>query len=141
MALKLINVVKTSLLSHKNVAIEYLKLIGSGKYKEGLRFFTTDCKTHNPYVSGSMESLTDAMIAASKNIGKQNTEPAFTVRRVLEDGDFVAVHTELLTNKYNLGDGGLTQVHLFHFKGVKIVEYWDITQQIHMDMPNASGAF
>jgi len=35
----------------------------------------------------------------------------------------------------------LRQVHLFRFEGDKIVEYWDITQQVLLDMPNASGAF
>jgi predicted SnoaL-like aldol condensation-catalyzing enzyme len=128
-------------MTNKINAIEYFKLIGSGKYKEGLRFFSPDCKTHNPYIPGSVETLTDAMIAASKDINEQSIEPAFTVRHVLEDGDMVAVHTELLNNKSNPGDGGLRQVHLFLFKGNKIIEYWDITQQILPDMPNAKGAF
>ena len=128
-------------MTNKINAIEYFKLIGSGKYKEGLRFFSPDCKTHNPYIPGSVETLTDAMIAASKDINEQSIEPAFTVRHVLEDGDMVAVHTELLNNKSNPGDGGLRQVHLFLFEGNKIIEYWDITQQILPDMPNARGAF
>ena len=128
-------------MTNKINAIEYFKLIGSGKYKEGLRFFSPDCKTHNPYIPGSVETLTDAMIAASKDINEQSIEPAFTVRHVLEDGDMVAVHTELLNNKSNPGDGGLRQVHLFLFEGNKIIEYWDITQQILPDMPNAKGAF
>jgi predicted SnoaL-like aldol condensation-catalyzing enzyme len=125
----------------KNIAMEYFKLISAGKYKEGLRFFAPDCKTHNPFVSGSIERLTDAMIAASKNIGAQNTEPAFAVRHVLADEDLVAVHTELLSSKSQPSEGGLRQVHLFRFVGDKIVEYWDITQQVTSDMPNASGAF
>jgi predicted SnoaL-like aldol condensation-catalyzing enzyme len=126
-------------MTNKINAIEYFKLIGSGKYKEGLRFFSPDCKTHNPYIPGSVETLTDAMIAASKDINEQSIEPAFTVRHVLEDGDMVAVHTELLNNKSNTGDDGLRQVHLLHFEGNKIVEYWAITQQILPDMPNERG--
>jgi predicted SnoaL-like aldol condensation-catalyzing enzyme len=60
---------------------------------------------------------------------------------VLADGDFVAVHTELLSNKSKPSEGGLRQMHLFRFEGEKIVEYWDITQQIMPSMPNAGGAF
>jgi len=130
-----------TLADNKSRAIEYFSLLSSGKYREGLRFFAPDCKTHNPYVLGSMETLTDAMIAASKDIGEQSTDPAFTVKHVLEDGDMVAVHTELLNNKSNPSNGGLRQVHLLRFEGNKIVEYWDITQQILPDMPNARGAF
>jgi hypothetical protein len=66
--------------------MEYFKLIRAGKFKEGSRFFARDCKTHNPFISGGIESLTDPMIAASEDIGTQNTEPKFTVKHVLADG-------------------------------------------------------
>jgi predicted SnoaL-like aldol condensation-catalyzing enzyme len=133
--------VKQKEMDLKNIALEYFKLVSLGKFKEGLRFFASDCKTHNPFVSGSMEDLTEAMIEASKDLGDQNTEPDFTVKNVLADGELVAVHTELLNAKTKPSEGGLRQVHLFRFEGDKIVEYWDITQQILSNMPNASGAF
>ncbi|MDG7008526.1 MAG: hypothetical protein JRN06_09845 [Nitrososphaerota archaeon] len=54
----------------------------------------------------------------------------------------VAVHTELLGSGSNPGAGGLRQVHLFRFgRGDKIVEYWDITQMVMPDMPNAENTF
>ena len=125
----------------KNIVVEYFKLVSMGKFKEGLRYFATDCKTHNPFVSGSIEDLTESMIEASKDLGAQNTEPEFTVKNVLADEDLVAVHTEFLNVKSKPSEGGLRQVHLFRFEGDMIVEYWDITQQILSNMPNASGAF
>lgn len=126
---------------YKNMAIEYFKLVAARKFKEGLRFFTLDCTTHNPYVAGSMESLTDAMIMASKDMSSRFPESELTVKNVLVDGEFVAVHTELLNSKSKPSEGGLRQVHIFHFNGGKIVEYWDITQQVLPEMPNAIGAF
>ena len=126
---------------HKNSALEYFKLIKKGKYEEGLRFFATHCKTHNPYVSGNMEALTKAMIAASKDINAKNKKPSFSVKNILADEDLVAVHTELLNNKSKSSEGGLRQVHLFRFEDDRIVEYWDITQQVLPSMPNARGAF
>jgi predicted SnoaL-like aldol condensation-catalyzing enzyme len=125
----------------KKIVMEYFDLVGSGRFKEGLRFFAADCRTHNPYVSGSMEKLTDAMVVASKEMGVQSAQPGFAVKHVLVDGDFVAVHTEFLNSKSDPGLGGLRQVHIFRFKGDKIVEYWDITQQVLPNMPNAGGAF
>lgn len=127
--------------NHKKIALEYFKLVSLGKFKEGMHFFAPDCKTHNPYISGSIETLTDAMISASKDLDSQNPDVGFAVRHVLADGDIVAVHTELLNSKSDLGQGGLRQVHLFRFEEDKIIEYWDITQQVLPDMPNASGAF
>jgi hypothetical protein len=53
---------------HKEIAREYFELLNLGKYKEGLKFFSPDCITHNPYISGSVQKLTDAMIEASKGL-------------------------------------------------------------------------
>jgi predicted SnoaL-like aldol condensation-catalyzing enzyme len=125
----------------RRIVNEYFGLLGEGKFREGLRFFAPDCKTHNPYVRGDMNTLTDAMIAASKNMSAQMSQPELTVKHVLVDGDLVAVHTQLLNSKSSAGEGGLRQVHVFRFQGDKIVEYWDITQQIMSSMPNAGGAF
>jgi predicted SnoaL-like aldol condensation-catalyzing enzyme len=125
----------------KTIIMEYFKLVDLGKFKESLRFFASDCLTHNPYISGSIEKLADAMIAASKDMGAQNSEPEFVVKSILADGDLVAAHTIFLNSKSKPSNGGLRQVHVFRFKADKIVEYWDITQQILPNMPNASGAF
>ncbi|HUL39049.1 MAG TPA: hypothetical protein VLU38_02055, partial [Methanomassiliicoccales archaeon] len=60
---------------------------------------------------------------------------------IIAEGDLVAVHTQLLSSKGKPSEGGLRQIHLFRFEGEKIVEYWDVTQQILASMPNAGGAF
>jgi hypothetical protein len=60
------DLVRQKEIEHRNIVMEYFKLIVAGKFKEGLRFFSPDCKTHNPLVAGSVDVLTDAMVAASK---------------------------------------------------------------------------
>ena len=80
----------------KNIVIKYFELLKTGKFKEGLRFFAPDCKTHNPYMSGNVEVLTDAMMAANKDMATKYPEIAFTVKNVLVDGDYVVAHTEVL---------------------------------------------
>ena len=129
------------MLDRKNIINDYFRLVGTGMFKEGLSFFAPDCKTHNPFVVGGMDAVTDAMIAASKNITAQSSQPEFVIKHLLADGDIVAAHTQLLNSKSNPGEGGLRQIHLFRFGADKIVEYWDITQQILPSMPNARGAF
>ena len=135
------DLIKQKEIEHRNIAIEFFKLLKAGKFKEGLRFFAPNCKTHNPYFAGSMDTLTDGMIAANKEMGSKNPEAEFSVRYVLADGDLVAAYTQLLSSKSKPSEGGLRQVHLFRFEGDKIVEYCDITQQVLPEMPNASGAF
>ena len=129
--------------THKEIAVEFLRLVGSGKPKDGLRFFAPDCKTHNPYTAGGMDALTDAMIAVQKQAAKgiikgSTADFKLIIRQVLADGDLVAVHTQISSSKPS--EGGLRQVHLFRFSGDKIVEYWDITQQVPENAPNAAGA-
>lgn len=127
--------------NNKKTIEEYFKLISAGKFKDGLRFFSHDCKTHNPYIIGNMEVLTDAMITANKEYGPKYPDAKFALKNLIADGNFVAAYTELVASPSKLSEGGLRQMHLFRFEGDKIVEYWDITQQIMPNMPNAAGAF
>ncbi len=118
---------------HKGIAVEFLSLIGAGKPRDGLRFFDPECKTHNPYVVGGMNALIDAMIAVQKQgsegiLKGSKADFKLTIRQVLADGNMVAVHTMISSSKPS--EGGLRQVHLFRFSEDKIVEYWDITQQV-----------
>lgn len=130
--------------AHKDIAVEFLSLVGLGRPKEGLRFFAPECKTHNPYIVGGMDALIDAMVAVQKEGAEgilQGSKADFglVIRHVLADADLVAVHTQLSSSRPS--DGGLRQVHLFRFSGEKIVEYWDITQQVPENAPNAAGTF
>ena len=58
----------------KDIAVEFLRLVGSGKPKDGLFFFDPDCKTHNPYTAGGMNELIDAMIAVQKQVAEGNNK-------------------------------------------------------------------
>jgi predicted SnoaL-like aldol condensation-catalyzing enzyme len=126
---------------HKNIVQAFFKLVTEGKFKEGLQYFSPNCITHNPYVSGTINNLVDAMVEANKQGMNEFPKAAFSVRQILVDGDYVAVYTQLLNNASAPSEGGLRQVHLMRFEDDKIVEYWDITQQVLPDMPNAAGAF
>jgi hypothetical protein len=41
-------------IDRKNIVNEYFRLVSTGMFKEGLRFFAPNCKTHNPFVAGGM---------------------------------------------------------------------------------------
>ncbi len=131
----------TSEADRKEIAAQFFKLVGSGRFKEGLRFFAPECQTHNPYIRGGMDALIDAMTEVNKEGASKYPEAEFRVKHILSDGDLVAVHTQLLSSSSKPSEGGLRQVHLFRFKDDKIVEYWDITQQVPANLPNSSGAF
>lgn len=132
---------KTEPQARKKIVRDFFKLVLQGRQKEGLRFFAADCRQHNPYVRGGMDALFDAMAAAQREEPK-HPDPSFAVKSVIADGDVVAAHTEMLSSRSKPGEGGLRQVHLFRFgKDDRIVEYWDVTQVVQPDMPNAANAF
>ncbi len=132
---------KATARSRKSIVREYFRLVGQGRFQDGLRFFADDCVTHNPFFAGTMGDIANGQAAASRDSATMFPDPAFRVEHVLEDGNLVAVHTVLLGSRAEPGNGGLRQVHLFRFKGDKVVEYWDITQMVTRDQPNAAGAF
>ena len=128
----------------KEIAVEFFNLISSGRPQDGLRFFASDCKTHNPYTVGGIKELIDAMIAVQKQgpqeiIQGSTADFKLIIRQVFAEGDLVAVHTQISSS--NPSAGGLRQVHIFRFNEDKIAEYWDITQMIPENAPNAFGAF
>ena len=127
--------------ARKNVVTDFFRLVAEGRPRDGLKYFAPDCVQHNPYIKGGMDVLLDGMVAARKDNASKITQPDFRLRYVLEDGDVVAVYTQLLYNRSRPETGGLRQVHLFRFGGDKIVEYWDITQPIDESMTNATCAY
>lgn len=129
------------LTDRKQIVTQFFQLVSQGRLKEGLRFFSPDCIQHNPYVRGGMDALLDSIDHAAKEESGKHPQVKFKVVNVAADGDIVAVQTHLLSSRNKPELGGLRQAHLFRFKGDKIIEYWDITQQIMPEMPNAGNAF
>jgi predicted SnoaL-like aldol condensation-catalyzing enzyme len=128
--------------SRKGIVTDFFHLIEAGRPKDGLKYFAADCVQHNPYVRGGMDALLDSMAAVQKEMGSQFSGPSIVLRHVVEEGDVIAVHTQILFSKSDPGKGGLRQVHVFRFASDdKIAEYWDITQMIQADMPYAANAF
>ncbi len=120
---------------------ELFNLILKTRQHDAMHLFSPHCTQHNPYVLGGMRELFDSMSAVQKDMGPKFSDAELFIRYALIDGNMASVYTQLLNVKSDPGSGGLRQVHLFRFEGDKIAEYWDITQVIQPDMPNAKDAF
>ncbi len=125
---------------HKLIVKEFFATLGTPS--EALKFFAPDARQHNPFVKGGMDALMESITSVQQSTTPQFDDMDFAIKHVLADGNTVAVHTELLNSKSRPDEGGLRQVHLFRFGPKnKIVEYWDITQQVTKDHPNPANAF
>ena len=121
--------------SHKDTAIEFLKLVGEGKVREAYRKHVgPDFRHHNPYFPGDAESL----MAAMEENARKNPDKVLEVQRALEDGDQVAVLSRV---RQKPDDSGGAVVHMFRFQDGHISEFWDIGQAVPEDSPNKYGMF
>lgn len=127
--------------SRGEIVTDFFRLIEKGRPKDGLKYFSAECVQHNPYVHGGMAALFDSMAAVQRE-QKELSQPGITIKHMVEQGDILVAHTQILFAKSNPAQGGLRQAHVFRFgRADEIVEYWDITQMISSDMPHAANAF
>ncbi|MFF5554027.1 nuclear transport factor 2 family protein [Streptomyces olivaceoviridis] len=86
---------------------------------------------HNPAIGDGRENLRAALVG---RLG--STANYQQVRKVLAQGNFILVLSE------GEVDDALTAFwDLFRVQGDRIVEHWDVTQQIPADLPHDNGVF
>lgn len=121
--------------SLKEKAVSFLQLVASGEVREAYRrYISPDFRHHNPFFQGDADSL---MLAMEEN-ASQNPNKILEVKRVIEEGDLVAVHSHV---KQKQDDLGAAVVHIFRFQNNFIVELWDVGQPIPENSPNENGVF
>ena len=120
---------------NKDAAINFLKLASSGNVREAYsKFVGEGFKHHNPYFEGSAEALAAGM----QENADQNPEKSLDVKQTLAEGDLVAVYSEV---HHRRGDRGAAVMHIFRFENGRIVELWNVGQEIPEDSLNQYGMF
>ena len=121
--------------SNKEAAEEFLRLSAKGEVKQAYeKFIAPGFRHHNPHFRGDADSLQAAM----EENHRKNPHKVLEIERSLQEGDLVAVHSRV---KMSAVDNGMALVHIFHFKGGRIDELWDIGQPVPQDCPNQHGMF
>jgi predicted SnoaL-like aldol condensation-catalyzing enzyme len=122
-------------LNNKERAMDFLHLASSGQVRQAYqKYVGPGFRHHNPYFKGDAESL---MVAMEENAVK-NPNKVFEIKRALQEGDLVAVHSRVRQNR---DDAGAAVVHIFKFDGNVISELWDVGQPVKTDSPNENGMF
>lgn len=121
--------------TNKEVAISFLRHVVSGKIREAYATYVTkDMRHHSMMFAGDAASLEKAM----EENHSQFPDKLLDVKRALEDGDLVAVHSHV---RLRANEPGFAAVHIFRFEGHRIVEMWDIGQPVPQESPNKNGMF
>ena len=116
-------------------AQDFLTMVAAGKVSDAYKkFIADDFVHHNQYFKGDRQSLMTAMIGANET----NPNKKIDIRKVHQDGDTVMTMSHV---KQNPDDLGGAVVHIYRFEGDKVVELWDVGQQLAKDSPNKNGPF
>jgi predicted SnoaL-like aldol condensation-catalyzing enzyme len=89
---------------------------------------------HNPNAATGAEGL-KAMLRRAR---QKYPEVRHEVKRILADGDLVAVHVHV---RFEPDSPGFATVDIFRLSEGRIVEHWDVIQAVPTEAQNANGMF
>jgi predicted SnoaL-like aldol condensation-catalyzing enzyme len=122
-------------ISHKDAAISFLQLVVAGKIREAYATYVAQgMRHHNMAFAGDATSLEKAM----EENHSLFPHKVIDVKRALEEGDLVAVHSHV---RLRATEPGFAAVHIFRFDGDRIIEVWGLGQAIPEQSPNTNGMF
>ena len=125
----------TTATSHKTAAETFLTLVSSGEVRRAYDTYVgKGFRHHNAHFAADAESLLKAM----EENARQNPQKKIEIKQTIEEGDRVAVFLHV---RHNPTEPGYALVHIFRFAGDRIVEMWDVAQEVPASSPNTNGIF
>lgn len=120
----------------KEIAKSFLQMAGGGDVRAAYeKFIAPNFIHHNQYFKGDRQSLMSAMEEAAR----KSPNKSIDVKQIFEDGDRVITYSHVV--RRNSEEPAFAVVHIFKFENNRIVELWDLGQQIIKDSPNENGMF
>ena len=101
----------------------YQKFVIEGDLSVGPHFIGDPYTQHNPIVDNGLEGV----IVFVQELRRKYPEMTFEFKRVLVDGDYVLLHSHVITKP---DIRGVSVFDLFRLEGDKLAEHWDVIQNI-----------
>lgn len=119
----------------RDIATTFLQMCSRGQVRDAYdRYVAPGFVHHNAWFPGDRQSLLEAM----ERSAAAEPNKSFEVKQVVEGGGRVAVHSHLV----RAGAGAeYAVVHIVRIVDGRIVELWDLAQEIPKDSPNLLGMF
>ncbi len=119
--------------TNKERAQHFLELVCAGRVDTAFADYVAfRFIHHNPFYKSDRESLKDGMSVAAKLF----PERTISVRRIVEEGGMVAVHSVMVLKP---GQPEMITAHFMLFENERIVELWDLGMPIPPDKVNELG--
>jgi predicted SnoaL-like aldol condensation-catalyzing enzyme len=121
--------------ANKRAVVEFYNLaLNEKNFEAASKYLGPRYVQHNPSAADGAEGL-KAFIGFLRDKFPQSRSE---IKRVLADGDFVVVHVHSVREP---GTRGRAIIDLFRLENGKIVEHWDVVQDVPEKAANANGMF
>jgi predicted SnoaL-like aldol condensation-catalyzing enzyme len=122
--------------NNKNIVRSWIELaINQRKPEEAIaKYLGPYYRQHNPTASDGSQPFIDFI----HNFTKAFPSMHFDIIRMVGEGDLVMVHSHLIQQP---GDRGMAVVDIFRLEDEKIVEHWDVVQEVPETPANNNTMF
>ena len=121
---------------NKKIAVAFYNMIfNEHKVEEAFKLYSVpEYKQHNPYAATGAKPAIDFLGPYMKQMPESKGE----IKRVIAEGDLVAIHNHVTSNPK---DRGRAVVDIFRLENGKVVEHWDVVQDVPEKSANANTMF
>jgi predicted SnoaL-like aldol condensation-catalyzing enzyme len=121
--------------NNKKTVLEfYSKGVNQKDFTVASAYLDPAFKHHNPVRSGGIEGIK----AFLNMLREKHPNARFDVKRVFADGDHIIVHVHAMLDP---GAKGTSIVDIYRLSGGRIVEHWDVRQDIPDNVTDLNGLF
>ena len=119
---------------NKRIAREWHELALRQPEEAVAKYLGPNYRQHNPGSADGPESLIQTM----KWFMQKFPELRMETKRIIAEGDYVVIHSHLILKP---GDRGSPAVEIFRLENDKIVEHWDVAQEVPETSANDNTMF
>jgi predicted SnoaL-like aldol condensation-catalyzing enzyme len=121
---------------NKEIAVAFLEMVlNEHKVAEAFeRYSVPGYINHNPYAADGAQAAIDFFAP----FFEQTPTYRIDIKRVIAEGDLVAIHNHATMNP---DDRGRAVVDIFRLEDGRVVEHWDVVQDIPEFLPDPEAMF
>jgi len=120
---------------NKRTVVEfYEKGLNQKDFEAAAKYFGPRYVQHNPRAADGPEGFKALLQLLREKFPQSRSE----IKRVFADGDYVILHVHTVREP---GTRGVAIVDIFKLESGKIVEHWDVVQEIPEQAANPNGMF
>ena len=121
--------------ANKKTVLEFYEAgLNRKDFDAAAKFFGSRYVQHNPTAPDGTEGFKAFLGFLREKFPDSHSE----IKRVFADGDYVILHVHSVREK---GSRGRAIIDIFKLEGGKIVEHWDVVQEVPEKAANSNGMF